>query len=60
MEMEARGEQNEGSKRAMKEKVAQYRKTLVNLRRDYEETKREEEKAALLEVNFLDVVFAFF
>ena len=45
MEMEARGEQNEGSKRAMKEKVAQYRKTLVNLRRDYEETKREEEKA---------------
>ena len=44
----------------MKEKVAQYRKTLVNLRRDYEETKREEEKAALLEVNFLDVVFAFF
>lgn len=51
MEMEVRGEQNEGTKRAMHEKVTQYKKTLASLRRDHEETKREEEKAALFEVS---------
>jgi hypothetical protein len=50
MEMEVRGEENESSKRDMQEKVAQFKKTLASLRRDLEETKREEEKAALFEV----------
>jgi predicted nucleic acid-binding Zn-ribbon protein len=49
MEIEVRSQEDAGTKRDMKEKVTEYKKTLSSLRRDYEELKQQEEHAALIE-----------